>query len=102
MSIKVIVSFQAEEFDTFKSRFDTGGNAPTETGVTAEAFKNMDAPNNVWVIGTAPSKEAFAAFFSAPTAQERMRNAGVISAPTITFWDSSIASSPEFLIIKGG
>ena len=88
MTIKVIVSFQVEEFDTFKSRFDTGGNARTEAGVTAEAFKNIDAPNNVWVISTAPSKEVFTAFFSAPAAQERMRNAGVISPPTITFLES--------------
>ena len=85
MSIKVIVSFEVEEFDTFKSGFDTGGPARTEADITAEAFKNVDAPNNVWVIGTAPSKEAFTAFFSAPSAQERMKNAGVISPPTTTF-----------------
>ena len=88
MSIKVIVSFEVEDFDKFKSGFDTGGNARTEAGITAEAFKNMDAPNNVWVIGIAPSKEAFTAFFSAPAAQERMRNAGVISPPTITLLES--------------
>ena len=88
MSIKVIVSFEVEDFDKFKSGFDTGGNARTEAGIMLEAFKNMDAPNNVWVIGTAPSKEAFAAFFSAPAAQERMRNAGVISPPTITLLES--------------
>ena len=62
MSIKVIVSFEVKEFDTFKSGFDTGAHARTEAAVTAEAFKNMDAPNNVWVIGTAASKEAFTAF----------------------------------------
>ena len=88
MSIKVIVSFEVEDFDKFKSGFDTGGNARTEAGIAAEAFKNMDAPNNVLVIGTASSKEAFTAFFSAPAAQERMRNAGVISPPTITFLEA--------------
>ncbi|MQF48769.1 hypothetical protein FIM08_02560 [SAR202 cluster bacterium AC-647-N09_OGT_505m] len=88
MSIKVIVSFEVEDFDTFKAGFDTGENARTEAGIAAEAFKNMDAPSNVWVVGTAPSKETFISFFSAPTAQERMRNAGVISAPTITLLES--------------
>ena len=88
MSIKVIVSFEVEEFDTFKSGFDTGESARIEAGVSAEAFNNIDAPNNVWVISTAPSKEVFTAFFSAPAAQERMRNAGVISPPTITFLKS--------------
>ena len=85
MSIRIIVSFEVEEFDAFKSGFDTGRNARTDAGITAEAFKNMDAPNNVWVIGTASSKEAFTAFFAAPASQERMRNAGVISPPTVTF-----------------
>jgi hypothetical protein len=84
MSIKVIVSFEVEDFDKFRSGFDTGGNTLTEAGITAEVFKNIDAPNNVWVIGTAPSKETFTAFFSAPAAQERMRNPGVVSPPTIT------------------
>ena len=64
MSIKVIVSFEVEEFDTFKSGFDTGESARIEAGVSAEAFNNIDAPNNVWVIGAAPSKEAFTASFS--------------------------------------
>ena len=88
MSIKVIVYFEVGDFDTFKSGFDADGNARTGAGVNTEAFKNMDSPNNVWEIGTAPSKEAFTAFFSDPAAQERMRNAGVISPQTITFLGS--------------
>ena len=85
MSIKILISLEVRDFSEMKSVFDAAADARTEAGIAAEAYRNIDAPNNAWVIGTAPSKEAFTAFFSAPAAQERMRNAGVVSAPTITF-----------------
>jgi len=88
MSIKILISFEVRDFSEMKSVFDAAADARTEAGIVAEAYRNMDAPNNAWVIGTAPSKEAFTAFFSAPAAQERMRNAGVISPPTIIFLES--------------
>ena len=88
MSIKILISFEVRDFSEMKSVFDAAADARTEAGIAAEAYRNMDAPNNAWVIGTAPSKEAFTAFFSAPAAQERMRNAGVISPPTITLLES--------------
>ena len=88
MSIKIIVSFEVEDFDRWKSGYDAGENARTEAGITAEAFRNMDAPNNAWVIATAPSKEAYAAFYSSQAAHEGMKNAGVISPPTVTLLES--------------
>ena len=88
MSIKILISFEVRDFGEMKSVFDAAADARTEAGIAAEAYRNMDAPNNAWVIGTAPSKEAFTAFFSAPAAQERMRNAGEISPPTIILLES--------------
>ena len=85
MSIKIIVSFNVEDVDSFLSAFATGVHARNEAGFTAEAFENMDAPNNVLIIGSAPSKEAFTKFFATPAAQDRMKNAGVNSSPKITF-----------------
>lgn len=85
MSITVVVSFEVEGFDKFKSVFDTGRTARSEAGLEAEAYQNIDSPNNVWVIGTTTSREAFAAFFADPASQERLKNAGAISSPTITF-----------------
>lgn len=85
MSVKVLLSLEVEDFNKMKSVFDAAENARTEAGITAEAYRNMDVPNNVWIISTASSKEAFGAFFSSPAQKERMRNAGVISPPTITF-----------------
>ena len=89
MSVKVLLSLEVEDFNKMKSVFDAAENARTEAGITAEAYSNMDAPNNAWVIGTVPSKEAFTAFFSSPAQKERMRNAGVISPPTVTLLESA-------------
>ena len=89
MSITVIISFEVEDFDKLKSVFDAAEKFRTEAGITAAAYKNMDAPNNVRIICTATSKEAFTAFFSSPAQKERMRNAGVISPPTVTLLEST-------------
>lgn len=88
MSIRVIVAFDVEDFDEFKIGFYTGVNARSEAGIEAEPYRNTDVPNNVWVILTAQSREAFDLFFSNPVTQERMRNVGIISDPTITFLES--------------
>ena len=88
MSITIIVSFNVEDFDKWKSEFDSGESSRTEAGLTTTAYRKIDALNNVWVIGTATSKEAFIAYFSAPAQQERMKNGGVVSPPTITFLES--------------
>ena len=45
----------------------------------AEAYKNLDNPNNAVAIGTAPSKEAFLAYFATPEQSEQMQSAGVVS-----------------------
>ena len=89
MSIKILISFEVRDFSEMKSVFDAAADARTEAGIVAEAYRNMDAPNNAWVIGTAPSKEAFTAFFSSPAQKERMKNAGVISPPTVTLLESA-------------
>ena len=88
MSIKILISFEVRDFSEMKSVFDAAADARTEAGIAAEAYRNMDAPNNAWVIGTAPSKEAFTAFFSSPSMKERMRTVGVISPPTVTLLES--------------
>ena len=84
MSINLVISLEVEDFNKTKSVFDTAANARIEAGITAEIYRNIDRPNNAWIIGTASSKEAFAAFFSSPAQQERMKNAGVTSPPTVT------------------
>ena len=79
MSITIVVSFEVGGFDKFKSVFDTGRTACSGAGLEAEAYQNIDSPNNVRVIGTAPSREAFSAFLANPASQERLKKAGAIS-----------------------
>ena len=86
MSIKIIMSFEVAEFANFKAGFENGRPYREEAGICdSEAYQSIDSPNNVWVIGTATSKEAFLEFFASDAQKERMKNAGIISPPTITF-----------------
>ena len=86
MSIKVIVSFEVADYTSFKSVFEQARSYREEAGISqSEAYKNTDSPSNVWVIGAATSKEAFLEFFASDAQKERMKNAGVISPPTVTF-----------------
>ena len=75
------------DYTSFKSRFEQGRPYREEAGISAEAYRNIDSPNNVWVIGTATSKEAFRGFFASDAQKERMKNAGVISPSTATFME---------------
>lgn len=86
MGIKIINSFEVADFADFKSVFQKGRPYREEAGISeSEAYRNIDSPNSVWVIGTATSKEAFMDFFASDAQKERMKDAGVISPPTITF-----------------
>ena len=89
MSIEVTISLEIESFDRLKSVFDAAEDARVEAGITARLYRNIDAPNNAWVISTVASKEVFGAFFSSSAQQERMKAAGVTAPPIITFLESS-------------
>ena len=89
MNIKIIMSFEVADFADFKSGFEKGRPYREEAGISeSEAYQNIDSPKNAWIIGTATSKEAFLSFFSSDAQKERMKNAGIISPPTITFLES--------------
>ena len=89
MSIKVIISLEVADYASFKSGFEQGRPYREEAGISeSDAYRNIDSPNDVWVIGTATSKEAFLEFFASDAQKERMKNAGIISSPTITFLES--------------
>ena len=85
MSVTVIVSLKVADFDDWKAVFDAGAIGRAEAGIDAKAYQNIDDPDNPIAIGTAPSKDAFVAFFMRPEMQEIQKNAGVLGPPEITF-----------------
>ena len=90
MSIKVIVSMDVKDFESFSKVFngEEPKNARESVGLIAQAHKNLDNSSNAVVISTAPSKEAFLGFLTTPEQAERMKSAGVISKPTVTFLEN--------------
>lgn len=84
MSIQIIVSFHVADFDKFKTLFDARAGARTEAGLTGKLYREIDAPNSPVVIGTAPSKEAFFAFFQSPGQQEAMKDGNQLAPPQCT------------------
>ena len=85
MSVTVIVSLKVAEFSKWKAGFDAHAEERAEAGLNAVAHQNIDEPNNAIVIGTAPSKESFLAFFTTPETQEMQKKAGVLGPPEIKF-----------------
>ena len=80
MSITVIISVQVTNFDDWKSKF---------AGIQATAYRDLDDSTKSYVIGTAPSKDIFLAFFSSPKRQD-IQDSGVITfAPQITFLEEA-------------
>mgnify|MGYP000848380225 FL=1 len=88
MSIRVIVSMDVKDYDNWLKTFNAAKDIRAEKGIVGEAHRNLDNPTNAVVIGTAPSKEAFLGFFTAPEQAERMQSAGVISQPTVMFLEN--------------
>ena len=85
MSVTVIISIKVAEFSKWKAVFDALAEERVEAGLNAAAHQNIDDPNNAIVIGTAPSKEAFLAFFTSPATQEMQKKAGVLGPPEVKF-----------------
>jgi len=85
MSVTVIVSFQVADFDNWKAVFDDDENNRVKAGIDATAYKELENDNQVHVIGTAPSKEEFLAFFTQPELQKRIQESGALGPPDIKF-----------------
>ena len=89
MSVTVIVSLKVNDLDQWKATFDGHASAREAAGINATAHRNLDDEGNAVAIGTAPSKEAFIAFFAAPEMQEVQKQAGVMGPPEITFLEKA-------------
>ena len=91
MSITVHMNIQVKDFDDWKAVFDSAAVSRDRADIHATPYKELDDPNHVHVIATAPSKEAFVAFFSNPELQERLRESIVEGGgpPGVTFLEEA-------------
>ena len=51
MAITAIVSHEVKDFDTYKTGFDAHEDARKAAGIDATAYRKLDSPNTVYVIG---------------------------------------------------
>ena len=89
MSITVIVSAQVADFDDWKAVLDGDADKRKNADIHATPYKELDDPNRVCVIGTAPSKEAFVALYSNPEFQKRREESGVVGPPEVKFLEEA-------------
>jgi hypothetical protein len=89
MAITFVVNYAVKDFAIWKEGFDSRSDIREAVGIKATAFKNMDDPNLVFVIGEAPSKTVLKAIFGDPNFIELMKKLGVITEPNITFLETS-------------
>ena len=85
MSITVIISAQVSDFDQWKSKFDNLEEQRLAAGISVRAYRNADDTNASYVIGTAPSKQAFTEFFTSPERQAIQDSGVITSKPEIIF-----------------
>jgi hypothetical protein len=88
MSITVLISVQVTHFDDGESQLDRIEASRIEAGIKATAYRDLDDPTQSYVIGTAPSKDIFLAFFSSPERQGIQDSGVITSAPQITFLEA--------------
>jgi heme-degrading monooxygenase HmoA len=85
VSITVVVKLKVEDHAKFEASFANRTSARVAAGLEVKAYRDMDDPTSVVVIGTAASKEAFFAFMTSPEQQEAMKNATIQGHPDVTF-----------------
>ena len=65
--------------------FDSDPDKRENADIHATPYKELDDPNCVCVIRTAPSKEAFVAFFSNPELKKRREGSRVVGRSEVKF-----------------
>ena len=90
MSIKAVMSLEVEDFDKFFNVFSSSDaqKARDKAGIKSKVHKNVDNPNNVILISEVCCKEVITDFMATSAQKERMKNAAVLSPPTIMWIES--------------
>lgn len=89
MSVTILITLEVADFDTWLVGYTEASAARSAAGISSTAYRNIDNPHAAQVIGLAPSKEAFIAFFSSPEMQERLKKGGVTAPPVTTFLEEA-------------
>ena len=90
MAATVAVRHSVEEFDSWKIAFAAHGTIRKEHGCTGEKIlQEAGEPNEVLVLTTWPSMKEAHAFAEDPSLPEAMKQAKVVGAPRIEFYDGA-------------
>ena len=85
MSITLVARVKVEDHAKLEATFANRKGERVAAGLELKAYRDMDDPTGVVIIGTVPSKEAFFAFMTTPEQQEAMKEATIQGAPDFTF-----------------
>jgi len=83
---KLLVHHKVQDYSAWRQIFDEDEQRREEYGSTGvQVLKSASDPNDLTVIMDYPSVDAAKAFATSDSLKEKMRDAGVISQPEITF-----------------
>ena len=85
MSITLVAKVKVEDYTKLEATFANRESERVAAGLELKAYRDMDDPTGVVIIGTVPSKEAFLAFMTSPEQQEAMKEATIQGPPDLTF-----------------
>ena len=83
--IQAIWKATIEDYTKLEATFATRESERVAAGLELKAYRDMDDPTGVVIIGTVPSREAFLAFMTSPEQQEAMKEATIQGPPDLTF-----------------
>ena len=82
--IYIFVSHKVKDYDSWKQVYDSHDSLRSEFGMeTRKIFRSVDDPENIHVLVSSPSIEAFEEFSIKGDLKTIMEKAGVISEPVI-------------------
>lgn len=83
---KLLVHHKVQDYSAWRKIFDEDDKRRKEYGSTGfQVFKSAGDPNDLTITIDWPSVDAAKAFATSDALKEKMKNAGVISQPEMTF-----------------
>ena len=83
---KLLVHHKVQDYSAWRKVFDDDDKTRKEYGSTGfQVLQSASDPNDLTVIMDWPSVDAAQAFATSDSLKEKMKNAGVISQPEVTF-----------------